>query len=172
MSPFTKIGEFEYWTDLLDAKSTSDNFDKSIADYRKKREGWSAYMAGRRVGEYSEFARQQRLQIHGTALIVDEDPVCSCGLIARFDVAEAPIRDHILFANPGHIDYANGQLVTAFYIRHRSEETQDWPLHFFCQICSALELADPTGDEEIDKLLLQDFRKAHEHSLELGAKES
>ncbi|MBP6043505.1 MAG: hypothetical protein KA500_03210 [Rhodoluna sp.] len=167
MSPFTKIGVFEYWTNLLEAVRTSDDFEKSIAEYREKRQGWSAYMSGRRVGEYLEFARLQRMQIHGTALVADDDPVCSCGLVARLDVPAAPNQDHILFANPGHIDYANGQLVTAFYIRHRSEETQDWPLHFFCQICSALELAELTGDEKLDRILLEDFRMAHGHELEI-----
>lgn len=125
-------------------------------------------MAGRRVGEYARFAYQQRLQIHGTALVVmDAGPVCSCGLVARLEVEDAPNDDNILFGNPGHIDNATQKLVTAFYIRHFSEETQDWPLHFFCQICSALELADLTGDESLDLVLLQDFRAAHSHDSEI-----
>ena len=164
MSPFTKIGEFDYWTDLLSAEQTSKNFEKSIPEYRSKHNGYGAWMAGRRVGEYAQFAKQQRLQIHGTALVVmDAGPVCTCGLVGRQEVEGPPNDDHVLLGNPGHIDNSTQDVVTAFYIRHRSEATQDWPLHFFCQICSALELADLTGDEKLDELLLQDFRDAHQH---------
>lgn len=165
MSPFTQIGSYRYWTDLLEPQRTSEYFETLIRDLRTKKQGYGAWMASRRVGEYGEFARQQKFQIHGTALSTDDGPVCSCGLVAEIDVPSAANSDLILFANPGHLDYANGLIVTCFYIQHRSDESQPWPwpLHFFCQICSALQLADTTGDDVLDAILLEDFRTEHKH---------
>lgn len=168
MSNFTVIGQYRYWTDLLEPLRTVEYFEDLIPQLRAKKQGYGAWMAGRRTGEYVEFAYQQRVQIHGSALSTDDGPVCSCGLIAELEVPEAQFDNQILFANLGHIDYSKGQTVTAFFIRHRSEDDQTWPfpLHLFCQICSALEPAEITGDESIDAILLDEFRVAHRHASE------
>jgi hypothetical protein len=169
MSNITIIGQYRYWTDLLEPLRTVEYFEDLIPKLRAKKQGYGAWMAGRRIGEYREFAYQQSVQIHGSALSIDDGPVCNCGLIAELEVPEAPYDSHILFANPGHIDYSKGQIVTAFYIRHRNQDDQTWPfpLHFFCQICSALEPAEMTGDEALDAILLEDFRAAHGHATEI-----
>jgi hypothetical protein len=166
MTNITVIGGHRYWTDLLEPKQTIEYYEALVLDLRAKKQGYGAWMAGRRVGEYASFARQQKLQIHGCVLSTDEAPVCSCGLIAEMEVPDASTKDHSLFGHPGHIDSANRQIVTAFYTRHRSDESQTWPwpLHFFCQLCSALQPAALTDDEMLDALLLEDFRTEHKHS--------
>lgn len=168
MSPFTKIGQFKYWTNLLDARGTSTHFDKASDELREKSSetnnaGYGAWMAGRRAGEYASFAMQQKRQIHGTALVANWVPVCSCALVADFEIENPDGNENWLYASEGHLDNELGAVVTAFYIRHYSAETQKWPLHFFCQICSALEPADLTGDDKLDAILLADFRELHNH---------
>lgn len=168
VSPFTKIGSFYYWNDLLNASETSEHFEQMVSELRAKKQGYGAWMAGRRVGEYAAFAGLQKEQIHGHALTANDEPVCSCGLVAESEVEDLPDGIEPLFANPGHIDSASREVVTSFYIRRKSEDGQTWPfpLHFFCQICFAREPADATGDPGLDATLLEDFRVAHKHGHE------
>ena len=163
MLAIVEIGQYKYWTDLLNAKQTSENFEKSLS----KRIGYDKWMAGRRAGEYATFAHKQSLQIHGIALVVmDEGPVCTCGLIAKLTDVDEADNPQALFGHPGHINNSTKKIVTAFYIWLRSEGEAQAPLqlHFFCQICLASEPTGQTDDEDIDALPLEEFRTLHAHN--------
>ncbi|MFM6962822.1 MAG: hypothetical protein ACKOWJ_00930 [Micrococcales bacterium] len=108
----------KYFDNLRFAVATLAEYE---ADY-KTAKGRSAWMVGRRIGEYAEFVAQQAQGIHKVAVVIDGHETCLCGLIS-------PDLDTQIQRAPGHLQ--GGQLTTLLI--HDFDDGGGYEL--YCQVC-------------------------------------
>jgi hypothetical protein len=169
MTQSKKIGEYTYCTRILEASSKSDEYGKERERLRSNPDAWYAmWMNSRRQSEYAAFSNKQKQQIHETAIEINGDPVCTCGLICEIEVTEKPIAQNVLLLSPGHLNNETLSVISCFFINARSETDGSWITQIFCQFCERTETAPLTGARKKDGELLVRF--SQEHSVCKGEK--
>ncbi len=169
MSERVKIGQFEYWKDVLEIAKTAiyytNEYNRRKADpaLRSGPQGYSTWMFSRRAGEYSFAYWQQRNQIHSLQLVLDGDPVCNCGLIAKCDSWDDSEQETALLNAQGHIINESQEVVRAFCRNVRATDDEPNRLEFFCQICGTAKTPRVSQNENINLSSLKKFQKEHSH---------
>jgi hypothetical protein len=171
MSERVKIGQFEYWSDMLEVAKTAMRY---AHEYNRRKSdpvlssgpqhGYSTFMYGRRAGEFSYAYWQQRNQIHSLQLVLDGDPVCNCGLIAKCDSWDDSEQEIALLNAEGHIINEGQEVVRAFCRSVRATHDESNRLEFFCQICATAKTSGVSQNENINRSSLKKFQKEHLHN--------
>lgn len=121
---------------------------------------WHAYNRGKGVSRLRSQLWAQEANRHECRVVIDGQPVCSCGLIATKPLLEDDGFDVGLYLyEPGHIDI-NHNLVTFFVVRAHFETYggEEW---LFCQFCDLLEKVVDGTDDEI-ALQFETVKAAHQ----------
>lgn len=160
MSQTTTIGDFTYCTRVLEAKDTATRYGETAEQLRNNSSAWYAmWMNSRRHSEYSSFARHQRTELHTIAMHINNQPVCTCGLIVNLPGnPDSHIEAQVLSAI-GHLNLNQDAIVNCFFTKQKASSAEPWHWYLFCQLCQTSKASSQVARKR--QIELAEFRTQH-----------
>jgi hypothetical protein len=160
MTQTTTIGDFTYCTRVLEAKDTATRYGETAEQLRNNPNAWYAmWMNSRRHSEYSSFAKHQRTELHTIAMHINNQPICTCGLIVKLSGnGNSSVEAQVLSA-PGHLNLHQDAIVNCFFTKQKASGAAPWLWHLFCRLCQTSIASSQVASARQKELA--DFRKDH-----------
>jgi hypothetical protein len=142
------LSKRSYYKEHLFIAETIDSEQKLIdKDREPGGNSWHAYNRGKGVSRLRSQRWAQEANRHECRVVIDGQPVCSCGLIATKPLVAGDAFEVALYLyEPGHID-KDLQHVTFFVVQANFGPNggEEW---LFCQFCTLIEeVVEGTDDE-------------------------
>jgi hypothetical protein len=147
-----------YYKEHLFIAATIDAEQKLIdKDREPGGNSWHAYNRGKGVSRLRSQRWAQEANRHECRVVMDGQPVCSCGLIATKPLLEDDAFEVALYLyEPGHID--KDLKPVTFFVVETNFETDGGEQWLFCQFCALIDkVIDGT---EVETAIQFEFLKA------------